>query len=430
MSKDRRTPGFIEQSRAAVGAGLEHASNAASSWWEQPQGNAAAAAELAPEAESEPSAAAAVHEVAVGETLGTIADQHTGDVRRYRELFEANTDVISDPNRVEVGAVLALPASWSPQPEKAAPASANGAAEAGHANEAAEEAESALPSDIAGRVAAWVWGTEEPTREQLVEAARQLPGGSTLLDSLNDVAERLTGRASVAEIDERGRGNRAQDNVGRAAQGLDGVGGDTNGDTEGGAVEEKTPEGTIKSGAEWRAMAGDRGWQNSTDIADLDPSWGSKLSTFVDGLRENGASVTINAGLRHPKRACLMHYAWKVSHGQCSPAEANSACAAQGINIDWDHGTPEASQAAAAALRDVFGLVACASLTSNHISGRAVDMNITDVPDELEINGVTYQAGPKADGKADEAKVAHIGKELGVIWYGSGDYVHWSHTGR
>ena len=64
------------------------------------------------------------------------------------------------------------------------------------------------------------------------------------------------------------------------------------------------------------------------------------------------------------------------------------------------------------------------------MGGDAVDMKITNVPANLTVDGKAYQAGPKGNGTLEEDKVDHIGKELGVIWYGPGDYVHWSKTGR
>ena len=49
------------------------------------------------------------HTVARGETLGTIADHWYGDAKRYAHIFEANRDVLNDPNVVEIGQELAIP---------------------------------------------------------------------------------------------------------------------------------------------------------------------------------------------------------------------------------------------------------------------------------------------------------------------------------
>lgn len=49
------------------------------------------------------------HTVAKGETLGAIAKHWYGDAKRYTEIFEANTSVLSDPDAVEVGQQLTIP---------------------------------------------------------------------------------------------------------------------------------------------------------------------------------------------------------------------------------------------------------------------------------------------------------------------------------
>ena len=188
-------------------------------------------------------------------------------------------------------------------------------------------------------------------------------------------------------------------------------------------------DGTL-SGGDWYDIANANGWANSTDFDDLSPEFGPKAKPFVDGLRDSGASVQITAGLRHEKRAILMHFAWHVAKGTKSTAVANEYCRSKGIDIEWNHGNAQASRAAAQALVNRFGLVRSASLTSNHMGGDAVDMKITNVPANLTVDGKAYQAGPKGNGTLEEDKVDHIGKELGVIWYGPGDYVHWSKTGR
>ncbi|MCB9746021.1 MAG: SH3 domain-containing protein [Alphaproteobacteria bacterium] len=186
----------------------------------------------------------------------------------------------------------------------------------------------------------------------------------------------------------------------------------------------------ILSGSDWYKRANDNGWKNSTDFDDLDSTFGANCKTFVEGLRSSGATVKLTAGLRHKKRAWLMHYAWHVSKGSKSAASANKACRAEGINIEWDHGTLSKTKSAAAALVSAFGLVHAASLTSNHMTGEAMDMKISNVPKNLTVGGKSYTAGPKGSGQMDEDKVDHIGKALGVIWFGSGDWVHWSKTGR
>lgn len=66
----------------------------------------------APAAAQEPPETAATqrtHVVAEGETLAGIARDLLGDVARWREIFDANADVISDPDRIAPGMELTIP---------------------------------------------------------------------------------------------------------------------------------------------------------------------------------------------------------------------------------------------------------------------------------------------------------------------------------
>jgi len=184
------------------------------------------------------------------------------------------------------------------------------------------------------------------------------------------------------------------------------------------------------SGAEWVEIANASGWINSTEFSALDPSWGPRVQAFVEGLLAAGAQVRVTAGLRHPNRAFLMHYAWGVAQGQYTPAQANEACRGRGINIEWDHGTTESCRAAAQALVSAFGLVHQASIKSNHIQGLAIDMEISDLPASITMNGRTYATQCGACGEDAARSVAPIGHAMGVIWFGPGDVVHWSHNGH
>ena len=50
-----------------------------------------------------------IYEVSSGDTLGGIAKEYFGNVGDYPRLHEANRDVISDPNVIQVGWKLKLP---------------------------------------------------------------------------------------------------------------------------------------------------------------------------------------------------------------------------------------------------------------------------------------------------------------------------------
>ncbi len=49
------------------------------------------------------------YEVKKGDTLWKIAETYYGDGSLYTKIFEANRDVLSDPNRIKVGQKLRIP---------------------------------------------------------------------------------------------------------------------------------------------------------------------------------------------------------------------------------------------------------------------------------------------------------------------------------
>jgi nucleoid-associated protein YgaU len=49
------------------------------------------------------------HEVKKGETLSKIAEQYYGDSSLYMTIFEANRNILSDPNLIKVGQKLRIP---------------------------------------------------------------------------------------------------------------------------------------------------------------------------------------------------------------------------------------------------------------------------------------------------------------------------------
>lgn len=49
------------------------------------------------------------HEVQPGETLSKIAQKYYGDASLYPQIFEANKDILKDPNLIKVGQKLRIP---------------------------------------------------------------------------------------------------------------------------------------------------------------------------------------------------------------------------------------------------------------------------------------------------------------------------------
>jgi nucleoid-associated protein YgaU len=54
-------------------------------------------------------AAAKTYTVQPGDTLSKIAKEKLGDANAYQGIFEANRDVLTDPNKIKPGQVLKLP---------------------------------------------------------------------------------------------------------------------------------------------------------------------------------------------------------------------------------------------------------------------------------------------------------------------------------
>jgi nucleoid-associated protein YgaU len=49
------------------------------------------------------------YEVQKGDTLSKIAQQFYGDKMLYPKIFEANRDILSDPNKIKPGQKLRIP---------------------------------------------------------------------------------------------------------------------------------------------------------------------------------------------------------------------------------------------------------------------------------------------------------------------------------
>ena len=56
-----------------------------------------------------PEPEAKMHTVASGESLSKIAKEYYGDAMKYTAIFEANTPMLKDPNKIYPGQVLRIP---------------------------------------------------------------------------------------------------------------------------------------------------------------------------------------------------------------------------------------------------------------------------------------------------------------------------------
>lgn len=134
-----------------------------------------------------------------------------------------------------------------------------------------------------------------------------------------------------------------------------------------------------KSGKYWVTWANVHA-KNSSQVDDLNDDFKPKVKAFIKALEDGGATVKVKATKRNKKRAYLFHWSWKIYLGKCKASDASTLA---GVNINWDLGDDEKSKAGAKEMVVGFGLatppksVFAPSMTSNHIAGKAIDMEIS-----------------------------------------------------
>ena len=163
-------------------------------------------------------------------------------------------------------------------------------------------------------------------------------------------------------------------------------------------------------------------------MEDLEPTFQSNVIKFINMLKEGGAKVTVTSTRRNEIRAYLMHYSWRIANEELDP---QAVPLKKGVDISWNHGSIEVSRKGAKEMVNLFGIAFRPSLTSNHIKGLAIDMNITWIGN-LSIGplpGLGYMEiqGPK-DG-AKNRELHEVGLRLGVRKLLK-DPPHWSSNGR
>ena len=184
------------------------------------------------------------------------------------------------------------------------------------------------------------------------------------------------------------------------------------------------------SGAKWwRRYQGK--FPNRRGLEYLEEDFRQKATAFVTALRKAGASVSIGTTRRSRIRAHLMHYSWRLARGEIRASDIPSLA---GLQIEWDHGDEKASRRAAQEMVQLFNMAHIASLSSNHIRGKAIDMTISwqgkgdlaiAVPGQAEPH--TIRSIPRNGAKNRE--LHRIGAKYGVKKL-LGDAPHWSHNGR
>jgi hypothetical protein len=186
------------------------------------------------------------------------------------------------------------------------------------------------------------------------------------------------------------------------------------------------------SGKKWVTWANAHA-KNSSKVEDLDATFKPKVKEFIKALNDSGAVVEISTTKRSAKRAYLFHWSWKISQGKCVPSDAEKMI---GVDIEWDHGEIEKSKAGALEMVQGFGLAVPPrstnppSTTSNHITGKAIDMTIKWSGSIKVKNKTKTEVQVSFASNANTNTVLHaIGESYGVKKLKT-DAPHWSFNGR
>jgi hypothetical protein len=181
------------------------------------------------------------------------------------------------------------------------------------------------------------------------------------------------------------------------------------------------------SGKDWW-RANQAKYPNSQEIDDLEPGFRVRVEDFIVSLKHAGATVVVNSTRRNAIRAHLMHYSWKVAYGEIDPRDVPVR---SGLNIEWDHGDLEASRKAAREMVNLFGMAHNASLTSNHIRGKAIDMNISWKDTLVLTRPAPLLARIASRPRTGQNRELHeIGASVFEVRKLVSDPPHWSYNGR
>jgi hypothetical protein len=216
----------------------------------------------------------------------------------------------------------------------------------------------------------------------------------------------------------------------------------------------KTRADLIKSGTGVKAVV-DKYYPNSTDPAKLDTSFKGKVDKMIAGFQAQGITASANAGLRHPLRSTVFHYAIAVAAAADENIihEANAVSTKYGIPIDWAHTNDagaidlKTSKAKAGEVKAEFGIKKDAAAgikdfggtISNHNNGKAVDLSLSfsfSKTKEIKVGDKTYSVDPALQRQDTIPNISQDGLTLfGSDQYGlkraiDTDPVHWSESGR
>lgn len=184
---------------------------------------------------------------------------------------------------------------------------------------------------------------------------------------------------------------------------------------------------TDLSGKDWW-QANQRRFPNSSEIDDLEADFKSRVEDFIASLKQAGASVRISSTRRNADRAYLMHYSWTIANGEDDPKDVP---ARGSVGIVWDHGDIDKSREAAREMVNLFHLAYKPSLTSNHILGKAIDMDISWTGDLVLTKPApllaTISSRPKT---GQNSELQDIAATTFRVFKLKSDPPHWSYNGR
>lgn len=148
-------------------------------------------------------------------------------------------------------------------------------------------------------------------------------------------------------------------------------------------------------------------------------------SAFISAMQNAGMKVVINATLRPPQRAHLMHFSFLIAKKIQDP---KSVPTMEGVNIEWFHGNIADSVKAAQEMVSGYAIATSTTapaLQSNHIAGKAVDMTI---------KGLAGKKIKKKDGTSVIVNsfddLIKVGETYKVLHRLPDDKPHWSVTGK
>ena len=167
---------------------------------------------------------------------------------------------------------------------------------------------------------------------------------------------------------------------------------------------------------------------------DLVDPFKTNVQKFLAALKAAGATVSIAATRRPKERAFLMHFSFRMAREDFDPEQVPPMAR---VEIDWVHrdaaGAKSVAESKKAAEQMVAGyeIVRRPSLTSHHIEGIAIDMDIAWTAAELKIadaagQAVSIKTSPKS---GQNSELQRVGGSYGVLKL-LDDPPHWSADGR